>query len=122
MSGCARADHPRSVSTGTHRRLQCLTETELIARELSGVYGIGKAIAEKAAKAGAKSVADLKRDPHKYGLSAATIKGLEHYDDLCERIPRAEVTELYESIKRLCKLVTSCLPSLAVLTTCFDRR
>ncbi|TKA57438.1 hypothetical protein B0A53_00667 [Rhodotorula sp. CCFEE 5036] len=87
--------------TGTHRRLQCLTETELIARELSGVYGIGKAIAEKAAKAGAKSVADLKRDPHKYGLSAATIKGLEHYDDLCERIPRAEVTELYESIKRL---------------------
>ncbi|KWU41429.1 hypothetical protein RHOSPDRAFT_10727, partial [Rhodotorula sp. JG-1b] len=87
--------------TGTHRRLQCLTETERIARELSGVYGIGKAIAEKAAKAGAKSVADLKRDPHKYGLSAATIKGLEHYDDLCERIPRAEVTELYESIKGL---------------------
>jgi NAD(P)-dependent dehydrogenase (short-subunit alcohol dehydrogenase family) len=110
------------VSTGTHRRLQCLTETELIARELSGVYGIGKAIAEKAAKAGAKSVADLKRDPHKYGLSAATIKGLEHYDDLCERIPRAEVTELYESIKRLCKLITLCLPSPTVLmTTCTDR-
>lgn len=107
--------------TGTHRRLQCLTETERIARELSGVYGIGKAIAEKAAKAGAKSVADLKRDPHKYGLSAATIKGLEHYDDLCERIPRAEVTELYESIKGLCKPVNFVSPeSLTVLmTTCF---
>lgn len=96
--------------TGTHRRLQCLTETERIARELCGVYGIGKAIAEQAAKAGAKSVADLKRDPHKYGLSAATIKGLQHYDDLCERIPRAEVTELYESIKRLCKPVNFPVP------------
>ncbi|GAA5866581.1 hypothetical protein JCM3774_004020 [Rhodotorula dairenensis] len=91
--------------TGTHRRMQCLTDKERIARVLSRVYGIGLAHAEQYYKQGARSVDDLRQDPRKFGLTGSVLKGLEHYEDLCERIPRAEVTELYESIKHLSKKI-----------------
>lgn len=95
--------------------MQCLTDKERTARELSRVYGIGLKNAERHYDKGARSVDDLRRNPLHFGLTDAVLKGLEHYEDLCERIPRAEVTALYERVKRLCELVPAA--SIVCLTS-----
>lgn len=91
---------------GTHRRIALETGKDKAIREFCQVYGIGRVMAERVYDMDARSVQDLATDPDKFGLSASVIKGLRYHDDLCERIPRDEITALYEHIKQLCKCRT----------------
>ncbi|GAA5976556.1 hypothetical protein JCM10908_005545 [Rhodotorula pacifica] len=91
--------------TGTHRRIACITPKDKVLRELCGVHGIGMANAEKLFIQGARSVENLRANPEQYDLQDAALQGLQYYDDLRQRIPRAEMTELYEAIKRLSRKI-----------------
>lgn len=71
------------------------------------MYGIGKSRATDLWLAGARSLEDL-RDP-KYGLSSGQLLGLQYYDDLNSRIPRAEVRELFELIEKEAKAIDPAL-------------
>lgn len=45
---------------------------------------------------GARTVDDLRSNPEVYNVSRAQQLGLQYYDDLLQRIPRDEVTRLFE--------------------------
>ncbi|BGP14260.1 hypothetical protein JCM10213_005848 [Rhodosporidiobolus nylandii] len=86
--------------TGTHRRISTfVTPQDQAARAFSDIYGIGSALAYSLWEQGARTVDDLRADPDKFGLHENQKIGLEHYEDLKERIPRDEVRQLYEIAK-----------------------
>lgn len=58
--------------------------------------GIGLVLGHNLAKRGAKTIEDLHRDEYYSTLTPDQQIGLKYYDDLLQRIPRAEVTELYQ--------------------------
>eukprot|EP00730_Choanoeca_flexa_P002709 TRINITY_DN11141_c0_g1_i3.p1 TRINITY_DN11141_c0_g1~~TRINITY_DN11141_c0_g1_i3.p1 ORF type:complete len:291 (+),score=71.22 TRINITY_DN11141_c0_g1_i3:275-1147(+) len=66
----------------------------------TSVMGIGPAAAGQYAAKGLTTLAELEKEP---GLTATQRLGLKHYDDLNQRIPRAEMdilrTAILESIK-----------------------
>ncbi|BGP38323.1 hypothetical protein JCM10449v2_002254 [Rhodotorula kratochvilovae] len=104
--------------TGTHRRLSTFeTEADKAHKLFSGIYGVSSATAQDLYAAGARSIADLRREPERFGFTkAASMIGLEYYEDLLERIPRKEMTELYEAVKAIAhdidpKLVVECMGS-----------
>lgn len=61
-------------------------------KELLNVYGIGPAKARALHAAGIHNVAALRAAAHVVELTDAQKLGLEYYEDLLERIPRAEMT------------------------------
>ncbi|GAA6043918.1 hypothetical protein JCM8097_004110 [Rhodosporidiobolus ruineniae] len=85
--------------TGTLRRFSYVTPAQAAAKVFSGAYGIGAALAEQLYQAGARTIDDLRNDPDKYGLLETAKIGLQYYEDLQERIPRDEVTQLFEYAK-----------------------
>ncbi|GAA5905344.1 type-X family DNA polymerase [Sporobolomyces salmoneus] len=84
--------------TGTHRKLQNEIPETKAARLFSNVYGIGLALGHELAKRGAKTIEDLRKEEFYSTLTVDQQIGLDYYDDLLERIPRAEVTELYKIV------------------------
>ncbi|GAA6048993.1 hypothetical protein JCM3770_005430 [Rhodotorula araucariae] len=104
--------------TGTHRRLSKFeTDADKAHKLFSGIYGVSSATAQDLYAAGARSIADLRREPARFGFTkAASMIGLEYYEDLLDRIPRAEMTELYEAVRAIAreidpKLVVECMGS-----------
>ncbi|KAK4051868.1 hypothetical protein OIV83_002573 [Microbotryomycetes sp. JL201] len=74
-------------------------DTKLI-ELFSGIYNVGRPISEELIALGARSLDDLRRDPNKFRLTESQKLGLEYYDDLNQKIPREEVTELYNLAKK----------------------
>ena len=68
--------------------------------ELLGVYGVGPVKAKSFVEAGIGGVADLRAavTEGRVSLTDAQLLGLEHYEDILERIPRAEMDEHKEVI------------------------
>lgn len=88
--------------SGNHRRLTTFqTEREKTIKLFCGIYGVGRAKAPDLYDKGARSVEMLRQDPARFGLTTDIIIGLKYYEDLLERIPRDEVTELYAHAKRI---------------------
>ncbi|GAA5834697.1 hypothetical protein JCM9279_007085 [Rhodotorula babjevae] len=92
--------------TGTHRRLSKFETDADKAEKLFGeVYGVKKVAQDLWAK-GARSIDDLRSDPQRYGITRpAVLIGLEYYEDLLERIPRQEVTEIVERVKNIARKI-----------------
>ncbi|BGP60673.1 hypothetical protein NBRC10512_001922 [Rhodotorula toruloides] len=89
------------LRTGTHRRLTTFqTEREKTVKLFCGIYGVGQAKAADLYDRGARSVEMIRRDPARFGADLLHV-GLKYYEDLLERIPRDEVTELYGHAKRI---------------------
>ncbi|KAL7424399.1 hypothetical protein Q5752_000081 [Cryptotrichosporon argae] len=61
------------------------------------IYGVGKVLANQLYRRGAVTMDDL-RDPS-FGLTAGQMLGIDLYDDLKSRIPRAECRLIYEQIQ-----------------------
>jgi hypothetical protein len=101
---------------GTQRKLNNELPEEKAARLFSGIYGeltflrlhqsnpisrvalvvgIGLAFGRDLAKRGARTIDDLKKPEYHSILTLDQQVGLKYYEDLLERIPRNEVTELY---------------------------
>jgi len=76
------------IQTGFLRRL---TNREKCFLELISVYGIGPKLANQYMKQGMTSIPQLKR--HMHQLPHTIQMGLKYYDDLKERVPRAEQEE-----------------------------
>ncbi|GHJ86075.1 hypothetical protein NliqN6_2477 [Naganishia liquefaciens] len=70
------------------------------------IYGVGTRRANEFWNQGARSLDDLRSGS--WALSEAQKMGLKYYDDLKQRIPRAEVTRLFESIKRTAEQLDGC--------------
>ena len=68
--------------------------------ELTNIYGVGPKKAEELVRDhGIKSVAELREQP---GLLNAVQKvGLQHYDDIMAKIPRAEIDEYKAEIEKI---------------------
>lgn len=75
--------------------------------------GIGLALGHELAKRGAKTIKDLWKEEYYSTLTLDQRVGLQYYEDLLERIPRAEVTELY-SIGELLPLNNPCRSTLTI--------
>ncbi|GJN87149.1 hypothetical protein Rhopal_000094-T1 [Rhodotorula paludigena] len=103
--------------TGTHRRVSTFESPEDRALKAFGnVYGIARAMASDLYLKGARTVDDLRRDPDKWKLNEASRIGLKYYEDLLERIPRSEMTAMYERVKEIAqdidpKLQLECMGS-----------
>ena len=68
--------------------------------ELTNVYGIGpKRADELVEQHGIKSVAELRQHPEL--LQGVQKIGMEHYDDILARIPRAEIDEYDRELKKI---------------------
>ena len=68
---------------------------------LTKVYGIGPKKAKDFIKEGLDTIAKLKANPEK--LTKAQKFGVEHYDDIEERIPRAEIDEYQTVLEKIFK-------------------
>ena len=66
-------------------------------KKLSQVYGIGIKQANQFYQKGIKTIEDLKKISNE--LSQNIQKGLKYYDDILIKIPREEITEIYNIIK-----------------------
>ncbi|ORY79353.1 hypothetical protein BCR35DRAFT_304784 [Leucosporidium creatinivorum] len=84
------------IQTGTHRRLSMSTNYEKIISVFSNIYGVGRSLAEIFYDKGARTLHDLKAKPELYNVREPQMLGLKYYDDLLQRIPRDEVTRLFE--------------------------
>ncbi|GAA5932137.1 uncharacterized protein JCM15063_001131 [Sporobolomyces koalae] len=91
--------------TGSHRKLSHQLPEDRAAQLFAGVYGIGLVLGRRFAQQGARSIEDLKREEFFTTLTLDQQVGLEYYDDLRERIPRAEVTALYDTVLRAARQV-----------------
>ena len=68
---------------------------------LTKVYGIGPKKAKDFVKEGLDTIEKLKQHPEK--LTKAQKFGVEHYDDIEERIPRAEIDEYKTALEKIFK-------------------
>lgn len=71
-------------------------------KQFMDIWGVGPVTAAQLWKSGYKSIDDLReaerRSPGTTGLHASQLNGLELYEDLQRRIPRAEVKEIEEVV------------------------
>ncbi|KAI5480538.1 DNA polymerase lambda subunit [Pseudohyphozyma bogoriensis] len=97
--------------TGDHRRLSMKNPEDEAIRLFCGIYGVGKETAKHFWDIGCRSLEDVRTNTHK-PLTEAQKLGLKYYDDLDKRIPREEVTKLYQYAKKLdSKLQVHCMGS-----------
>lgn len=86
------------VNTNTLQRLEyaLLDPTSKTLSLFLGIYGVGKATADKWMAQGFRTLEDLTQHAD---LNANQKIGIDHYEDLNSRIPRAEVTQLGELVR-----------------------
>lgn len=72
--------------------------------QISKVWGIGDKTAEKLVKMGFHSVRDL-REKGLHLLNAQQLIGLNYYEELLEKIPRAEVERIYNTVNESCQKI-----------------
>ncbi|ORX39393.1 hypothetical protein BD324DRAFT_577128 [Kockovaella imperatae] len=73
------------------------TEQVQIIAQFRKIYGVGATFATELYKRGARSIDDLRTG--EYGLSGGQAIGVELFDDLNTRIPRAECREIFDLIR-----------------------
>ncbi|KAL8286433.1 hypothetical protein RQP46_004450 [Phenoliferia psychrophenolica] len=88
------------VKTGTHRRVGLRTDRDKAIERFKGVYGVGPKLAADFYDNGRRTVADL----HLEKLTVPQQLGLQYYDDLAQRIPRDEVTQLFDIADMSCRI------------------
>lgn len=98
------------LATGRMEKLDALRQNPQVVstRLFAQVWGIGTKTAEKLYRQGYRTLADLHGCPE---LTPQQRVGLRHYDDLLQRIPRAEMTALEarvrETVHELCPGATA---------------
>eukprot|EP00934_Nitzschia_sp_Nitz4_P000770 Nitzschia sp. Nitz4//scaffold13_size275219//131202//133337//NITZ4_000873-RA/size275219-augustus-gene-0.233-mRNA-1//1//CDS//3329536011//770//frame0 len=92
------------LTTGTSTRLDELRNDPIRAaiRKMSCIHGIGRVTAISLSQQGYKSIADLREAVAKGSLILSREQkiGLDCYEDLCDEIPRDEVEEIGNLVKR----------------------
>jgi len=90
------------LKTGKLRRLESMTEEDKVAEQLRKCHGIGSSTARSMFQAGVRTIADLQH-PEQYGITLNLNQklGLEHFDDLLDRMPRAEAQAIHELVAEL---------------------
>ncbi|KAK4058384.1 hypothetical protein OIO90_000542 [Microbotryomycetes sp. JL221] len=81
---------------GTTMQLERASPDNKLIDLFSGIYGVGRPVSEQFIANGARSLEDLRREPMKFGMTTSQQLGLKYYDELQERIPRAEVGDLFK--------------------------
>ncbi|CAG8550144.1 11181_t:CDS:10, partial [Scutellospora calospora] len=90
------------VNTGNLRRVQNFSKDEEIIKKFSDIWGVGSAIAMKWFAKGYRTFDDILQNVK---LSRVQRIGIECFDDLRERIPRDEVTEISKRVEEAaCKI------------------
>ncbi|KAG8908737.1 hypothetical protein FRB99_002975 [Tulasnella sp. 403] len=88
------------VRTGELRRLGYeRTEERAVCLLLCGIYGVGPKIAYNWYQRGIRTLDDVRERKNGLELTDAQKIGLEHYDDLQHRMPRAEAAAIFDKIK-----------------------
>jgi DNA polymerase/3'-5' exonuclease PolX len=92
------------LATGHSGRLEALkSDPKLqVLQLLQSVHGIGPAIAEKLYAQGVRTLDDLRA---RGSLTAQQALSLRYYDELTEKIPRAEVAEFEQRIRAVLKTI-----------------
>jgi len=92
------------LATGHSGRLEALkSDPKLqVLQLLQSVHGIGPAIAEKLYAQGVRTLDDLRA---RGSLTAQQALSLRYYDELAEKIPRAEVAEFEQRIRAVLKTI-----------------
>lgn len=87
------------VITNRLRRLDCVKDdpTDQVLTLFLGVYGVGPSQASRWVQAGYRTLEELKT---KVKLTPNQLIGIEHYDDFQQRIPRDEVTQHGEIVRK----------------------
>eukprot|EP00347_Sterkiella_histriomuscorum_P022919 403336657 len=88
------------IEEGSIKRFEFLSHDEsvVVAELLEGVWGVGPKLAQKLYKQGIRSIEDLRQNQHL--LTEMQKIGLKYYEDIKQRIPRDEVTEMLELIRK----------------------
>ncbi|CAA7262003.1 unnamed protein product [Cyclocybe aegerita] len=88
------------LQTGDLRRIAYeKTKDVEVTRLFQGIYGVGQSIAFQWYAAGCRTLEDLQAGKGGVKLSHVQRIGLQHYDDINSRMPRAEAREIFELIK-----------------------
>jgi len=87
------------IDVGSFPRLEAIRRNPVLL--LTGVYGIGNKAAQKLVEGGITTIEKLREENEKDGslLNRNQKKGLEYYDDIRKRIPRAEIVKHEELIR-----------------------
>lgn len=88
------------LSTGGHRRHLFDKERNDAIKAFVGIYGVGKLVATKWFDKGLRTLDDIREGKFGHELTMSQRTGLMYYDDLQQRIPRAEVTAVYDLVKQ----------------------
>lgn len=81
--------------TGTYRRLSMRTAEQNTVAAFAQIYGVASKKGQILYDEGARSIDDLRDDPERFRLTAAQKLGVQYYEDLLQRIPRNEVSEIF---------------------------
>jgi DNA ligase (NAD+) len=89
------------MDVGSFPRLEAIRRNPVLL--LTGVYGIGNKAAQKLVEGGITTIEKLREENEKNDklLNRNQKKGLEYYDDINKRIPRAEIVKHEELIRRV---------------------
>ncbi|KAI0744452.1 hypothetical protein C8Q76DRAFT_699578 [Earliella scabrosa] len=89
------------IQTGKLERIRFeMTEDVLVCMKFTGIYNVGINIARMWYNCGCRTLEDVAARKGGIELSAAQEIGLRYYDDINQRIPRAEVQEIYDIIQK----------------------
>ncbi|KAF9472631.1 hypothetical protein BDN70DRAFT_915818 [Pholiota conissans] len=88
------------LQTGDLRRIKYETTKDVqVTRIFQGIYGVGQHIAYQWYLAGCRTLDDLKSGVGGVKLTPAQEIGLQFYDDINDRMPRAEAKAIFDLIK-----------------------
>ncbi|KAI0743040.1 hypothetical protein C8Q80DRAFT_1221327 [Daedaleopsis nitida] len=88
------------INTGNLTRIETeLTDDVIVCWKFIGIYGVGMKTARIWYNNGCRTLEDVAARKGRIKLSAAQEIGLRWYDDINQRIPRAEVQEIYNIVE-----------------------
>ncbi|KAF8154295.1 hypothetical protein B0H34DRAFT_721306 [Crassisporium funariophilum] len=88
------------LQTGDLRRITYENSSDVkVTRLFQGIYGVGQSIAHQWYASGCRTLEDVKAGKGGVKLSAAQEIGLRFYDDINDRMPRAEAKAIFDLIK-----------------------
>ncbi|KAK7684455.1 hypothetical protein QCA50_012402 [Cerrena zonata] len=90
------------IRTGDLQRLhheRAVSDDIRVIELFQGIYGVGRQIAHRWYNAGCRTLDDLREGKGGVKLSSVQQIGLQYYDDINSRMPRAEAEEIFNKIK-----------------------